>query len=692
MAIKKKLRRIKFKKERVILSDILPYEIPITFSNRYLYDFFIEHNIEIKKIAKRKWLITWCKNDIQLNEIIRILLGIRKENINNGFAQIDEKELRTIPFTFKISHKESDFRTLTMIHPKNQLELVWFYEKYKELIIYYSNLSNFSIRKPHKVAKFYYFKDKTHFDKNSNDQNTEKIEVIDEEFENLRSFFVYKHYSNIYKFYESYKYHRCEKKYNELLRFDLTKCFDSLYTHTITWALIRKDLVKDFLPQDKDTFGGIFDSIMQHLNYGETNGIVIGPEFSRIFAELILQIIDQKVSNNLRMKSFYQWKHYDIFRYVDDYFVFFNDPIIKENILQEYRLQLKEYKLYFNDSKTYTYTKPIITEITIAKLKISKLLNKYLKFNIGTIQDNSKSTDDEELINLKKYSIYVSSNKLITNFKTILKETNVEYKDILNYTLTLVERKMSSILKKYKSLPQDQQNPQALTSSLSEILDFTFFIYSVYPRVNTTIKLSRILRLITEFLSKSGLINVDLKHIIYKEVYDNIYLILEKNKASEYTQIETLYLLIALSELGKQYWLDLETLCNYVNIRLENQLITSEKKLNYFTIIVLLFYIKDKKRYSILKEFLKDTIMDKFNSSRKKSLSIDTELTFLLFDSISCPFLDFNFKERLLNLHNVQNKNISKKIINYRHNWFTNWHDFNFGKELDAKNSFEVYG
>ena len=38
---------------------------------------------------------------------------------------------------------------------------------------------------------------------------------------------------------------------------------------------------------------------MQNLNYGETNGIVIGPEFSRIFAELILQEIDKSVKNIL---------------------------------------------------------------------------------------------------------------------------------------------------------------------------------------------------------------------------------------------------------------------------------------------------------------------------------------------------------------------------------------------------------
>ena len=38
---------------------------------------------------------------------------------------------------------------------------------------------------------------------------------------------------------------------------------------------------------------------MQRLNYNETNGIVIGPEFSRIFAEIILQRVDKEVEKAL---------------------------------------------------------------------------------------------------------------------------------------------------------------------------------------------------------------------------------------------------------------------------------------------------------------------------------------------------------------------------------------------------------
>ena len=33
--------------------------------------------------------------------------------------------------------------------------------------------------------------------------------------------------------------------------------------------------------------GAVLDKVMQYCNYAETNGIVVGPEFSRIVAEII---------------------------------------------------------------------------------------------------------------------------------------------------------------------------------------------------------------------------------------------------------------------------------------------------------------------------------------------------------------------------------------------------------------------
>lgn len=213
------------------------------------------------------------------------------------------------------------------------------------------------------------------------------------------------------------------------------------------------------------------------------------------------------------------------------------------------------------------------------------------------------------------------------------------------------------------------------------------------PRVNTTIKLCRILRKLTEFLSEKENINIDFKHLAYKKIYDNIYFTLQKNKSLEHTQVETLYLLIALGELGKEYWLDSDVLRQYVCIDKDkvSGALSYKGSLNYFAIIVLLFYMRNKKRYTLLRTFLQEHIRFRYNEVKNENVGKTTELVFLLFDILSCPYLDISFKQEILTLNGVINPTIQTELIIMRKYWFTKWTEFDFGKELDAKHSQEVY-
>lgn len=678
--MKHKKKQINNKKERVILSDVLPFEIPITFSNRHFHNFLVNNHI-----STDGKMIKWDKNDPILEIIVKLLFGFKKDNpVNDRQININNGERKTIPFNYKISHKDNDFRELTIIHPKDQLAVIEFYEKYKNMILYYCNISPFSIRRPVKIAKFSYYKDRTHIEKLAHDNENKSIEEFDKEYENLKTFFVYKEYSNIYKFYESYKYQRCEKKYNRLFKFDITRCFDSIYSHSISWALLNKEVVKDNIKESKKTFGGKFDSLMQNLNYGETNGIVIGPEFSRLFAELILQRIDLNVFGNLKKEKIKFRTDYEIFRYVDDYFVFYNEEKTKDEILREYKYQLMEYKLYLNDSKSVLFEKPIITNITIAKLNISDLLNNNLNFEF--LRKESKNNEEK---NEKKYCFYISANKLITKFKKIIKEANIPYKDILNYTLACIDRKTLKLIDIYNEIDEKNKFEKKVTEAVLELLDFTLFLYCVSPRVNTTIKLSLILSKLIKFIKLKGNFYHDNRHIIFKKIYDDIFLVLKKNKSSKYTELETLYLLIALKELGKEYRLDNNILCNYFNI--DQKVKSRDHCLNYFSITVLLFYIGNKKRYRDIKDTLKEHIRCKFEKVQKNNRIKMTELTILLFDLLSCPFLEDDFKKELLEYYDITNVSEVNKIVARKDYWFTKWDNFDFGKELEAKKSLEVY-
>src|SRR5690606_10620253 len=143
---------IKYPKERAVLSDILPFEVPLTFSNRYFFHFLVKNGIGLKD-RKIVYNNNYSGDDRIAYETILTILFFR--NLSDG----NEWKFRKIPFIYKITHKEKDFRELAIIHPINQINLVHFYDKFKELIIYNCSISNYSLRKPYKIARFSYFND-----------------------------------------------------------------------------------------------------------------------------------------------------------------------------------------------------------------------------------------------------------------------------------------------------------------------------------------------------------------------------------------------------------------------------------------------------------------------------------------------------------------------------------------------------
>ena len=95
--------------------------------------------------------------------------------------------MATIPFNFRVAHN-LDGRTLSVVHPRNQVAVASFYATHSALIIYHTSVSEFSIRRPVSVSRYAYFKDKLH---------EERFDVVagveedEREYEQLGSYFVY---------------------------------------------------------------------------------------------------------------------------------------------------------------------------------------------------------------------------------------------------------------------------------------------------------------------------------------------------------------------------------------------------------------------------------------------------------------------------------------------------------------------
>lgn len=697
--MKRKLIKLKYRKERVLLSDILPYEIPLCFSNKGLYAFLLENNIVIKdgKICLAK--VKHNKDVIQT--VLALMFGGEKAQdfFNQGTIEYGNW---TLPFIYKITHKENEPRILSIIHPSNQLSAVDFYHTHKESILYYCGKSNFSIRHPSRVAKYKIHKDTTH--ENKKDSDDTQIELNTAEYDNIRSFFTYYKYSNIHQFYESYKHHNIEKKFSNLVKLDISQCFDSIYTHSISWAIWGKSFAKDHIKKEGISFPAKFDTLMRNMNLGETNGILIGSELARVFAETILQSVDVKIEQHLKEQCKLSNKiDYEILRYVDDYFVFYNKDQDKNSIIRTIQDELREFKMRLNTAKSETYSRPIITDLSIFKNDVKKLLENEIKYTkiknpidpfeyskggIGNfIKEMAQISSNNNFVN--RYD--VNSNTMIQNFKSLVKKHDVQYKDVVNFSLGVLKNKIRDIFNDYEKNTRDNKGKEAnIIKALYAILDFSFFIYSASPRVNMTIKLCQIILMIKEFVENNNPNHTE-KEAIFKQISYNIELILKKNRLNKHTQLETLYLLLILKELTQEHEISEDKLREYLGIEINDD--ENGSKLNYFSYIVLLSYMREDSKYDTLRNQITEIVVAKLKNAK---IFARSEMTMLFFDFISCPFIEKSKKIEVLNFHRIdQNKH--DKIIEFKskngqlQTWFTNWEEYDLLKELDAKRTQEVY-
>lgn len=730
--MKREKIRLKYKKERVLLSDMLPYELPLIFSNRYFYRFLVKNGIHVNGDK-----IIWNENvsDGTL-QILAFILGANMSNMKvNGYVTCNDSSLKknfqTIPFSYRILHKPTKSRELSLIHPRNQILMVDFYDRYKSLMLYYCSLDKYSLRYPNKVACYFYYRDKLH--KTLIGRKTDSLELFFNEYENLRTFFSYKRYNNIYKFYEDYRYQRAEKKFAHLLKFDIQGCFDSIYTHSIAWATGGgKDIYKESFRSEDNTFGSKWDRQMQLMNYNETNGIVIGPEFSRIFAEVIFQHVDSSVAHSLKKEKYDFERDYVCYRYVDDYFFFYNDEACRKKAIELFDEKLKEFKLAISAEKTHEFSRPFITDITRAKIRIDKLIDNELQYHSvqnlteENIEDEADTVDDniESTLNLSlletaiddKDWLHFNSRKFNQTFKSILVECNVEAKDVINYTLSRLGNKLSSDIKKFdknfkvlsrimsnvdyteyhsKIQKAKQKKEDMIVAFMEELLDVTFFLYASNKRVNTTLKVINILNLIIIHLDNDYEIkgeNVvkysdNARDIVFKKIQDELSLVLKTTSVEPNTQLETLFFLIINKQLRSKY--------HFGNIELTKYLqrFAEDDSLNALSIIILLYYYGNESRYSSLKLKLVEKIKKKYKSESLDFKRKSAEFCILTLDLITCPYLTYQNKKEIVDLIGINEPELKlmQNHLRTQKYMFTKWTKIDITKELSAKISQEVY-
>lgn len=598
--IKGSLRKSDFL--RALLTDTAPYELPVVISN----DGFYRNLADLKTASPT------------LQELIRAFI-------------IDYKQKYTVPYRFNISKDHSSRRQLSLIHPKDQYKITQFYEQYETLICYYCSLSPTSIRRPAKAGSSFFFMSPN---KNMNLYKDNRVDTTELEIfvRNPASFFSYSGVDRLHKFFSSSDFIRLEKKYSLMRLADISKCFSSIYTHSVSWAVKSPKHSKD--NSFAASFGNDFDKLLQKMNYNETNGICIGPELSRIFAEVILSAIDAEIVSRAQLKDLKVARDFEYRRYVDDYIVFANDDQTISAVTSIIEDCLGAYNLHLNEAKTTDFSRPFLTPkshiIDVAKRR----LNIFFEGVVDTARPGL-------LVPKKVFRPDALVKSLIASIKSGCFEEHVGYDMVANYVISSLVKRLEALISGFdEAISKQTVDPALYPPLMIRFMEAVFFFYTVSPTVPSSYNVSRAIILLWRFLSEkipdemlsaSGQLQRWVGQLMRQHTFS------EQLCRYKKIPVEFLNIILAASDVQGANHLD--------EMDLRKSVFSADRE-DYFSLVCRLFYIKNEANYASLRMETENCILRLLDDcSRVATSSHDAHLAL---DAICCPYLSLNARKKIL--------------------------------------------
>ncbi|WP_312470318.1 RNA-directed DNA polymerase [Neobacillus sp.] len=582
-----------------LLLDVLPFELPIIYSNEKLKE-FIDQSSEWGKIYI---------SDIKFEE--------------------------TQPVNFSIFKKDYSKRIISLIHPIAQLNMLKFVEFYDEEIInFFITNSIFSIRYPNEINSV----DRKYIEKINYDLQflfNEQEEINNNEYlKYMDSYFSKKHFIKITDFYKSNAFKLLETKYAHLYKMDISNCFYNIYTHSIDWAYLgSKEYAK--LNRKGRRFSTVLDEIMSASNHGETNGIVVGPEFSRIVAEIILTRIDNLVYKKLQLRRIVYKRDYEVVRYIDDIFIFSNDNFILQVIREVYQEELIKYKLSINEKKVYFENSPFLKGHNWV-IKIKSILKRY--FDIY-----------EDPSGLNRVNIKRITNSFLEEVRALIIEFENEKQSIVSFVLSAFEKMWHKLISKSVVEIAEKEIKTYLLCKLIDQLHYILVFSLTAQNVVKYTKLTILINVQSRVINDPGI-----SELIYKKAYE---LLKYHNKRST----EILNIIISLKHNPK----DLP----------ESLLLDILQDENYLSLSTVAYYIDNGKRSfrcKKIKEYINKTIDRIINELEEKFILPSTDkqkIKKLLLHQDFYIIHDFYSSKIITKTNKKQIKKIIDKII------CQNWND-----------------
>lgn len=434
----------------VILTDLQPVETPQIYTMEYFYNYLIERR-SIKKISKKK---------------------------ADSEKGISCPSWHAAPLKFHILKDNNELREMSYVNPISMIEVCLFLEEYESILLDQVSKESFSIRFHHRRKDLIF--------KNANNNKVEYSSTKSIRTQEASGdYYEIGPYRRLDIFYKSTEWFDLNRKYKYFGKIDYSKCFDSIYTHTFNWIIADNTLdAKNF---NKKHFLSATDRLLQNMNMSITNGIIVGPEFSRFLAEIIFQSIDYEVMKILRAEGYQFKKSYTVKRYIDDIFIFANREEEIHRIIKCITKVAEKYKLRINDEKKIFGKLPHVWSGWVSNIQeFQRTMTEYIFHPL---------TDSKYMYLIKEKN--VKSQNKVAKIKelfqdVIISDSKMNVK-IVSYSLSTFINKLT-----FQSNDEYKKNIFNIASDkvIYNLLDVIIYIYSFAATFNNTEKLISIIHII----------------------------------------------------------------------------------------------------------------------------------------------------------------------------------------------------
>lgn len=612
------------KQEWFLSTEVLPSEIPVFFSNSP-----IKTNLET---------------------LINLVPSTNK--------QFNDKY--TLPLNYKIPKNNDDYREISLIYPSSQLKFMFYMMKYEYLLLNFLQKSKYNVRKVVKANTI------THSETKALDKERLKLSqdfgitgtgtITNEELDRyFKKYFAYNKNHKLSGIITCPSFHRDSLRYRFFSKLDIQNFFGSIYTHSITWAIVGdKHAGKGYSdPTYRNTFAAQSDIIQQKSNDNETNGILIGPEFNRIIADIVLTHCDYHVEKILNERDIIFNKDYKIYRFVDDYYIFSSNYEVLEIIEDEISKVLSNFNLKLNLNKHQIKVQPFsLSDPPIIQLKqlLSVFQNKREVNLLKLIGNDAESFRQyrqlyADTYNGSSYSVAINEISIKESAWTQLYDS---IRDIVSHDPSS-KRRVTLYFLKYISLSIcgpifiGTGSPNSYffryLRSIYTALDQINNIYSIHPDSDTTkayistmmsfraslVKLGSVVDDHGEsFITNSNNYIMDIDNKIFENIYRSL-----RNNSANITNISDL---IVYSKAFRRKF-STQFLCQLLD----------ENREDYFTLCAVGYYIIGQgDRYRVALRYLFNLILEfiKNYKTHTKSHLEDAKYFYILNDFIYYP--EFN--------------------------------------------------